>query len=61
MGISIRHRRLNNHCMAETVLRNTGATAGLGHTALEVPPRAAWLVALTGLTPVALVAGRRIS
>ncbi len=44
--------------MAETTLPTSGAATRVAHTPSELTPRAPWLVALTWLTPIALVASQ---
>lgn len=44
--------------MAENTLRSSAAVAPTAHSAIEVKPPARWLVALTWLTPVVLVASQ---
>ena len=44
--------------MAETTLPTSGAATRVAHPPLELTPRAPWLVALTWLTPIALVASQ---
>lgn len=44
--------------MAETTLRSDGAPARTAHTHLQLTPCGPWLVALTWLTPIALIASQ---
>lgn len=44
--------------MTETVVRTTGAASRPVQSSLELPPRAQWLVLMTWLTPIVLVASQ---